>query len=836
LLKRSNNKYYSTLCLTMKEKKYSIYSLLVVTIAISAVFMAVNCTHKEEIPKLSGEIDYNLLLISVDSLRADRLGCYGFSGAETPAIDNLAGKGVLFKHCYSPVPVTLPVYSSIFTGRTPLSHGVRNNSTYFLPDEELTLAEILSDQNFFTYAVVSSPHLMGKFGINQGFSFFNDSLDYKGGGGLDRNYIKAASVYTKFNSWFERSREEDERFFAWVHFSDPQTPFDLEEKFKNRFAKDPYSGEIAAVDFYIGKIIDELAARKLLEKTLIVIAGGYGEAFGEHGEYGHGIFCYNESLEVPLIFSNPRLFKKGVQVSHRVSLLDIMPTILQLFSIENPAAAEGGSIASFFVEKEEDKPDSPSPFYFESMVGEEEMNLAPLTGLIYDQYKYIALPDEELYDVDRDPLEKENIIIQDRQLTDRIKQRYRDYIRTYRNEALPSNARQTSSANGQEKNLLDPKQGIPLINRLAGVKKLIADNNLAEAEKKLDQIREEYRDLSSDNPYIYENRHELLLKKGDIKGCEKILERGIALFPAVRQLRIKLASFYLESDQIVRAKKVCREILSKNPGDNEARILLRRVLKKDGGIDDQTLEFYKKTLELEPLNAEARVEFATLLQAMGKNDEVLEIVSRLMEDDNLMNDTASLDIKTGIGMLLLRMGQFDRTITLCLHMVSQGHKNSQILNQLGKAYSGKSDFDNALDAYNKALELDEKNALTLSNLGTLHLTLLRVKRDAKFLSQALEYYSRSLEVDPQMLPALNGLAVAYNFAGEPEKSVKYWRKALEINPNFSDVYFNLGLTYLKLGMKKEALKYFQLLKDRLYNRLSPREQEQVDSLIKEASQ
>ena len=816
--------------------KYVKFVPVLLTVSLFLCLFTGNCKRGEKIPQLSGDIDYNLLLITIDTLRADRLGCYGFSGAETPVIDKLADTGVLFKHCFSPTPITLPAYCSMFTGKTPPAHGVRNNSTYFLPGDELTLAEVLSDHGFQTHAVVSLPALMGKFGLNQGYQVYDDSLDFKGGAGLSQAQLPAETIYARFKGWFTRNRESGERFYSWVHFSDPHAPYTPGEEYGTRFARDPYSGEVAAVDFYIGKMVQDLAAQQLLDKTLIIITSGHGEAFGEHQEFGHGILCYNESLEVPLIFSNPVLFKKGVVVNRRVSVLDIMPTVLHLFGVENPAAAQGirggqgESIAHLLKgEQDKDKTEPAPPFYFESMLGKEEMNLVPVTGIMIEGYKYIDLPEAELYDMDRDPLEKENIVKQDVGLTERVAGQFREYAREY----AAANGKQASSLPAGIA-ALDPKQGISLVNKLIQVKKQIAGKALDEAEKSLEQIQAEYRGLSSDSPYIYENRHDLLRGRGDLKGAEEVLKKGISLFPGVRMLRIKLATFYVETGQAGQAHDVCRELLSGNPRDTEAGIILRRVFKEEGKVDDQVTGYYEEALKEEPLNAALRVEYAEILQARGKNDAVLSIVSALMENDLLMNDSASLDIKTNMGMLLLRMGQFDRTITLCLYMASQGNKNPQVLNQLGKAYSGKGDLDNALDAYNKALALDEKNALTLSNLGTLYLTMLRAKRDPNLLPRAIEYYSRSLEANPRMLPALNGLAVAYNFAGEPARAIEYWQKAIEIDPGFSDVYFNLGLTHLRLGKKKEALKIFKLLKDRLYGRLSPREQQQLDSLIKEA--
>ncbi|UCH94239.1 MAG: sulfatase-like hydrolase/transferase [Candidatus Aminicenantes bacterium] len=811
--------------------------LFIVMVCVFITFFCTGCQRSEKIPQLSGDIDYNLLIITIDTLRADRLGCYGFANAQTPTIDGLAEKGIIFKHCYSPAPITLPAYCTVFTGKTPIAHGARNNSTYFLPGEEMTLAEILKEQGFQTHAVISLPTLGGKFGLNQGFQVYDDSLDFRGGADYIRGQIRAHSVYARFKSWFAGERRHQERFFSWIHFSDPHAPYDPPKKYRQRFETDPYSGEIAVVDHYIGKIIQDLESENILDKTLIIITSGHGEAFGEHNEFGHGIFCYNESLKVPLIFANPAISREGKKVYQRVNLADIMPTVLQLFAIENPAAVQGRSLAPLFKGKEPGEKTTPTPpHYFESMIGKEEMNLAPLTGIIADRYKYISLPEAELYDLNKDPLEKENLFKQEQQLAKELESQLQEYIAAHAQPRLqPSTSvQQQTAAAAPGLTPMDPKNAIHTINQLIRVKKEITNGNIPGAKKELVEMSDKSPGTSL--PYFYEYLHDVYREQGDLQKAEETLKNGIASSPAAAGLKLKLASFYMDRERMDQAEDICRGLLAENPRFTEAGLLLRRIYKKKGKINDEVQVFYERTLKEEPLNALARVEYAEILLARGEKEPVLDIVSTLMENDVLMNDTENPDIKTGMGMLLLKMGQYDRAITLCLHMTSQGHKSPQVLNQLGKAYSGKGDFEKALAAYSSALELDEKNALTLSNLGTLYLTLFRVKRERDMHARAIEYYSRALEADPGMVPALNGLAVAYSFAGNANKAVEYWEKAIAINPGFTNVYFNLGITYLRMGKKKKALKYLHQLKNRLYNRLSLSEQQQVDNLIKEAGQ
>ena len=252
----------------------------------------------------------NLLVVTLDTLRADRLGCTGDHLARTPAMDALAGGGILFQDCYTPIPLTLPAHCTLFTGRWPFALGVRNNAFYALDPSELTLAERLKADGYGTSALVASYVLKERFGLSQGFDAYDDRLGYEDRAGRLDAEIPADQVYRKFASWLAGLGGRNPPFFLWVHFFDPHKPYAPPPEYLKSAGGDAYRGEVAFMDFYVGRMIDDLRERKLLDSTLIVLVGDHGEAFGEHQENGHGIFCYEESVRVPLIFSNPVLFAK----------------------------------------------------------------------------------------------------------------------------------------------------------------------------------------------------------------------------------------------------------------------------------------------------------------------------------------------------------------------------------------------------------------------------------------------------------------------------------------------------------------------------------------------
>ena len=804
---------------------FIILGLLILGLIAAVVFFDL-FKSKGKIPNLGEDKDYNLLVITVDCLRADGIGVYssGAGRSRTPNIDRLSKKGVFFKNCYASVPQVLPTHCTLFTGKEPIAHGVRNDGKLSLNTREITLAEMMKAGEFQTYAVVASSLLLTKFGLSQGFDGYDDSLGITGSAGNLKAEAPADNVYARFNQWLDTNHSQ--RFFAWVHFHDPHAPYNPPQKYKERFEKDPYSAEINFVDDYVGKIVNALEEKKIRDKTLIILAGGHGEAFGEHQETGHGIFCYEESLRVPLLFSNPVLFEEERQCSRRVRLTDIMPTVLHLFNLETPPGVQGKSAVPFIFITGDEKEKTPAEekeraVYFESMLGNEEFNWAPLRGLIEDNYKYISLPEPELYDLKEDPRERKNLYQEKKELAKSLEKRLQDMISTF---AGPG-----SSPLAIEPGALDPKKGIEILNQLREVNRQIENGDTAAAEKTLNRLREE--NPGAEMPAYYDFLYQIYQAKGERRRAEEILKKGLEKFPDTDRFKMNLALARFNAGKIDEAEGLCREILKSEPKNTRAYLLLAKIYKARGKIYE-ALSYYEKALKLEPKNISLKIEYAEVLSAMGRKSSALDIVNELLKEENGLHK----EIKVSAGFLLLNLGEYDRVITLCLEINSDEATagDPRVWNQLGMAYFKKGNPQEAIKAYKKALDLDPKNALTLSNMGTFYLALFRLKKDKDFHTWAVEHYTRAVEADPRMVTALNGLAVAYSFAGNPNKAIAYWEKVLAVNPGFTQVYFNLGITYLKMGKKKKALDYLNRCKKNYYPNLSVAEQRQLDRLIMEA--
>lgn len=338
----------------------------------------------------------NLVVVTLDTTRADRLGCYGARDAGTPALDRLATEGLRFEHAVATAPVTLPSHASLFTGLYPPAHGVRGNSEFRLADRHVTLAELFSSAGYDTAAFVSAFVLDARYGLAQGFGGYDDRVRAIGGGFPSGTAERSAAGTTDaFLSWIER-RSASKPFFAWVHFFDPHAPYAPAEPFASAMPSRPYEAEIASVDFQVGRLRDALEKRGLWERTAIVVAADHGESLGEHGERTHGLFLYDAVLRVPLLLRLPGGSVRGVVSDRVVSLVDVLPTVVDLYDLADSERRDGESLLREPSEKDR-------AVYLETLYPWQDYGWAPLTGLRRRKDKYVLAPKDEYYDLSTDP-------------------------------------------------------------------------------------------------------------------------------------------------------------------------------------------------------------------------------------------------------------------------------------------------------------------------------------------------------------------------------------------------------------------------------------------------
>ena len=347
----------------------------------------------------------NVLLISIDTLRADHVSAYGFPRPTTPSIDAVAREGVLFKNVHTPVPMTLPAHVSMLTGTLPPTHGLRDNMQNRLPEGSLTLAAMLKAKGFTTGAIVSTFVLDRRFGTSQGFDTYDDRFQevHKIG---DLSERKGDETARMARDWLEG--HQDKPFFLFVHFYDPHDPYDPPEPFASPWKDHPYEGEVAFADHCLGQVLEKLRQLGLYDSTLIVITGDHGEMLGEHGELNHGFFIYEGALRVPLVVRVPRAQGAPRQVDLPVSLIDIVPTVLSQVGAEIPKEVQGVDLSPWLAGR--GAGGGARPLYAETVTPTRYYGASSLLGVIVDGWKYIETTRPELYDLRSDPVEAVNLL------------------------------------------------------------------------------------------------------------------------------------------------------------------------------------------------------------------------------------------------------------------------------------------------------------------------------------------------------------------------------------------------------------------------------------------
>jgi arylsulfatase A-like enzyme/tetratricopeptide (TPR) repeat protein len=379
------------------------------------------------LPRGVDRSDLNVVLITLDTTRADILGAYGNREVRTPNLDQLASEGVVFEQAMTVAPLTLPAHSTIMTGQFPPRHGVRDNGGFFLGPDQVTMAEILTGQGFKTGATVGAFVLDSKWGLDQGFATYQDDFDMTKVKAISLSSIRRPGneVVDLALKWMEGVA--DQRFFSWLHFYDPHAPYVSPEPYKSDYQGHPYRGAVAFTDAQVGRVLSFLEDRGLADRTIVIVSGDHGESLGEHGEDTHGFFVYESSMHVPLIVRAPFSHTAGRRVTQPVRTADILPTVLDLLQVPAPDGLAGMTLAPLLAGARE----LPKPVegYGEAMYPLHHYGWSELIASRSDRYKLIDAPRPELYDLERDPKELKNIFEERRSVGDAMLRNLRDQKR-----------------------------------------------------------------------------------------------------------------------------------------------------------------------------------------------------------------------------------------------------------------------------------------------------------------------------------------------------------------------------------------------------------------------
>jgi arylsulfatase A-like enzyme/tetratricopeptide (TPR) repeat protein len=725
----------------------------------------------------------NLILITLDTTRRDRLSCYGYPKKTTPNLDDLAADGILFEEAFTPVPITLPSHATILTGLYPFQHGARHNGSYVLSDSLTTLAEMLRSKGYRTGAVLAAFPVDRRFGLAQGFDDYEDRIPALSGSGGGETVERRAPEVTRLALAY-LDRQGERPFFLWVHYFDPHASYRPPEPFASRFYGDPYAGEIAAMDASIGDLLKGLESRGLRDRTVLLVAGDHGEGLGDHGEPTHTLLIYGATQKVPLLAWFPRAGTwagdpwRGRRVRGAVGLIDLLPTAWNALGFERgelPPIA-GRSLLPLV----EGAAHGHDWLYHETLAPELDYGMGELRGLQIGSWKYIRGTQPELFDLDRDPGEIEN-------LADREGERVRTMeagLAKILEAERPAHALGDISEETIEKlRALGYMQGGPPPSRVArddagdksGLGKETARaQSLAEAGR----VEEAVALLDSILGAHPETHMALRLRAAYLaqlaRGTESLeaYEKALADCrgcPSEFRLLQEQAGALLAVGRTEEALRRVRVLLEARPEEQGLHILLGQAHEKLGDAA-AARDAYEREASLFPHHPEASVRLGGLFASQGRAADAERAYRKAIE-----NDPGSVDALVLLSELLGRSGRkgeaeelADRALALRPESPAAHHRKAWLLREAGRKAE-------ALPHFEAAARGQPGNAIVQYELGSLYGELGR-NEEARFC------YEKAVRSEAAPSGAYANLAVLAAQAGRYPEAIRLWNQALERKP------------------------------------------------------
>jgi len=665
----------------------------------------------------------SVLLVTVDTLRADHVGCYG-GKVPTPHLDRLASEGSIFLDVVAQCPMTLPSHASILTGTTPIYHGIKVNGRYRLHEDIDTLAEMLNRAGYGTAAFIGAMPVHSRFGLNQGFDIYDESFDGE---------RRAAEVVTGARDWIEQ--QVGKSFFLWVHLFDPHWPYEPPESFSDRYG-DTYEGEVAYLDHALGPLFSSTG-----DNTLIVVTADHGEGLGEHKEDTHSLFIYDSTLRVPLIFRGPGV-PRDASFREQARSIDIVPSILDLLGLTGACSACQGRSLVPLMRGEEVKPEAS---YAETYFPRLNLGWSELRSIRREGWKYIAAPEPELYDLSSDPGELTNLA---REEPERVEKLAAELIAIEQNAAGPFDvspskpdpqtlrmlrsmgyvsAENTPSGDGP---LPDPKSKVDLWRAVRKIKEQSDKGRIDQAIVELKSV------LQQDDRMIVAHYHlsECYYRKGQYEAtigqCEKLLAidpehslatllMGESLFRLGRigeaekayekaaeidtlspDPLVRLANLHLATKNIDKARQALDQAIQRDSRNNLVAYVRGKLALVEGDKREAEKAF-RDAIEAAPLKAGVRVHLANLLVDQKRFDEAEWL---LRQGVTLRSQDAYLHMS--LGRVLAISGQMEQTIQSFETAHGLAPDSPAIMTNLGIAYLRNKEDDRGLALLTRSLELN----------------------------------------------------------------------------------------------------------------------------------
>lgn len=677
-------------------------------------------------PLAGSASDFNVVLITLDTTRADCLGCYGHPLIRTPHIDALAREGVLFEQCTTTAPMTLPSHASIMTSTYPFVHRARMNGRYLVDEGNVTLAETLRDAGYATGAEVAAYVLDAVWGIDQGFDHYRSETSPDARGERFERLSRlesepADAVCSRAIEWLQESASG--KFFLWVHFFDPHDPCTPPPRFRSQY-KDPYLGEIAFVDEQIGRLMAEIRRMDLDSRTIVVLTADHGESRFEHNEPTHGYFVYDSTMRVPLIFRCPSRLEGNRRIAGQVRIVDIAPTLLDLLGLESTATVQGESLVPLLSGMAQDLG---LGAYGEAVNAHDSFGYARLRTYREGGWKYIHAPTPELYHVAVDPGEKVNLADREPRRLARMRGQLEELIaqaeasRTVENppSVLDAAAAEKLAALGyiggfapldsdrSEVDLLanhegpDPKDHIKSYNDHLNSQALVG----AELYDQAAPILADLVQREPDAPAYRESYAYVLRKLRRLEEAVVEYDALLRLQPTNAAAHYRLGSVYGELNRIDKSITHLELAVAAMPDYPEAHAYLALAYATQERFD-LAEEHFKTSLRLDPGGQDARMEYASLLHRLGRFreaiDQLREGVQHRKETPALQNNLAWYlatipDSELRDGNLAVQMAE--------AVVAALGDSDPGLLDTLAAAYAEAGRFDDAIRTASRAVEL-----------------------------------------------------------------------------------------------------------------------------------
>ncbi len=717
--------------------------------------------------------DWNVLIVTFDTTRADHIGAYGHRGVKTPVLDELARGGVLCANAATTVPATLPAHSSLMTGLYPFNHGVRANGTFRLEDRVHTLAEILREQGYRTAGAISAYVLDETFGIGQGFETFFDDLT-RGMKYAPNMFRERAAELTNEDvlPWLRENGRS--KFFAWVHYFDPHATYLPPEPYRTEYATDPYSGEIAYADSQLGRILDLLTELGVRDRTLVVMTSDHGEGLGEHNEQTHSLLIYDSTMHIPLILNAPGALPAGLRLDRQVSLIDVAPTLLDLLGVPAPAPMDGVSLIR-------DLPPAPRSLYIETLSSKTLHGWAPLMGVRREDYKYIFAPRAEVYDLRADPRELNNLY---KERPDLAVDLHEELKRFVGDDPLVA-------ADVQQNLAMDAES----IEKLAALGYVTTHFEQDGDDKPLTELID-----PKDGVLHWETVHSAVLKRdtGDVAGAIQILEECVRKVPGDVFARQVLASSYQTYGRHDDALEMLRAAEQISPGDitlplGQAGVLthLRRL--------EESLEAIERARRIDPDHPSVQMQLANVCSARHEYAKAIEHLQKALELDRGSNDSS---IRRNLGEVYMQLGQRDEALAVYQKGLETDAFNGELHAGIAEVYVAMGDDAKAAEHVQQGLRFNPVQARALAVLAGVH---IRANR----LDEAIRIAERALAIAPKFAAAAANLGLAWRLKGDEAKAEQIYRDAIDAQPRYDVLHQNLAQLLLRQGRVDDAVECFR---------------------------